>query len=208
MPLRPQGIATLALGLAASLAPAAAMPLFNVPSTSMMPTLEAEEVILALALTAPLQRGDIVVYGQRGQSWLGRIIAFGGETVELRHGEILIDGAALPQTRLANPIAHGCPSFLTPEATCTFLRETMPEGRSYVIIDSQADSLVDTMAPRTVPENNVFIVADNRDTAVDSRLPQHSMVTTTAILGIVHNVVVSAHLGSAAERVAGFPQAR
>lgn len=198
----------LALGLAASLQPAAAMPLFNIPSTSMMPTLQAGEVILAVPLTAPPQRGDIVVYTMDDQSWLGRVIAFAGESVELRHGQIFIDGTALPQTPLADAIENGCPDFLQPDAICTFLRETMPDGRSYVIIDSLPDSMVDTMPAQRVPKGSVFVMADNRDNAVDSRLPQHGAVAASAMLGMVQNVVVSAHLGTGADRLAGFPEAR
>ena len=64
-------------------------------------------------------------------------------------------------------------------------RETLPDGTSQVVINSQhrigkarlaGDSGADDTPAVTVPKGHVFVLGDNRDQAEDSRAPGHGTV--------------------------------
>lgn len=88
---------------------------FVVPTGSMLPTIQLSDQVLANKFTyrfgSPV-RGDIVVLddptGQVG-TLIKRVIATGGQTIDIRDGKVWIDGTAL-----AESYTHGQPSELGP----------------------------------------------------------------------------------------------
>ena len=133
---------------------------FKIPSGSMIPTLEIGDHILVNKLSYGLripfleryllqygdpERGDVVVFiypEDRSKDFIKRVIAVGGDTVELRNKKIFINGKQIedPHGHFAgyDPLAGGVGS-----------------GDDY--------------GPKTVPENRIFVMGDNRDRSYDSR---------------------------------------
>lgn len=192
-----------------ALGPALAAPLFSVPSTSMMPTLGEGDVFLAIPPARDLQRGDLVVYFADGSHQTSRIVALGKETIEIKSGQIFIDSVAMALTPLAEPIPDGCPPLLSQGKDCTFLRETTPEGTSYVIIDSVTDGVFDDVRPVYVPKGHVFVMSDNRDNSVDSRYSERGPIPASGIIGLIDTLVTTSRLQpDRVERLTGFPNAK
>jgi len=80
------------------------MQSFRVEGRSMQPSYEDDQYIIVDKLTyrfSSPNRGDVIVFrnpGTSGQLLVKRIVGMPGETVEIRNGEIYVDGALLDET--------------------------------------------------------------------------------------------------------------
>ena len=130
--------------------------------------------------------GDIaiVVPRNRKEDLIKRVVALPGDRIAVVNGQIVLNGKPVPQAvepPLELPVdanqpcdAATFPGFLVTKPSgrqvceLPLLRETMPNGASYVIIDHlQMDR--DNMAEITVPADHVFMMGDNRDHSADGR---------------------------------------
>ena len=132
---------------------------FKIPSGSMLPTLQIGDHILVnkflygLRLPYPLEtvvvqwgqphQSDVIVFvypKDRSKDFIKRVVAVGGDTVEIRHKQVYVNGV----------------KFAVPQATFA------DEDRE--ILGSR-----DNFGPITVPPHKLFVMGDNRDRSHDSR---------------------------------------
>jgi len=119
---------------------------FQVRQLSMQHTIENNQYVLVDKLTPrfdPYHRGDIVVFAPpqnaetpRGEPFIKRIIAVGGDTLELRDGSVLVNGTRIDEPYLF--AVDGVPQPTDPETD--FVSWTIPAGQLFVMGDHRARS--------------------------------------------------------------------
>lgn len=105
----------------------------RVDGLSMNPTLQHGEYVLVSRLaykTGAPERGDIIVFSfpmDQKQDLIKRVIGLPGETIEIRSGEVLVNGAKLDEPYIAqSPVYNGT--------------WTVGEGQLFVLGDNRNDS--------------------------------------------------------------------
>jgi signal peptidase I len=178
---------------------------FSIPSESMLPRLEIGDYLFvskwnygfsrySLPGNLPIlprlfwhtpERGDVVVFKappHQRQDYIKRVIGLPGDTVQMRHGQVILNGVAVPKQRIADfvvPVSpnYGCESQFQDRAAgkpvCRYMRyrETLPNGRSYEVLDRGEMPDRDDTDVYNVPADHLFLMGDNRDDSGDSRFP-------------------------------------
>ena len=135
------------------------------------------------------QQGDVVVFRHpvSGRDYIKRLIGMPGDKVQMKNGQLLINGQAVDQKAdgLFKEIMEPQGSFgnrprcsngaVGLGGVCEKQRftETLPNGVQYTTLNIGKQSL-DNTGIFTVPEGEYFFIGDNRDNSTDSRVRQAS----------------------------------
>jgi signal peptidase I len=163
---------TVALTLLIFLAMRAVIQNFKVEGTSMEPTLRSNEFLIVNKVTyaridgTPIERffvanhspgvpvylfgeparGDIVVFRfphQPDKDFIKRIIGVPGDTIEIRNGRVILNGAALEEPYISREPSYDTPKTIVPPGNYFVLGDNRPNSSdSHVWGFVPADNLI------------------------------------------------------------------
>jgi signal peptidase I len=162
---------------------------FSIPSGSMKGTLLVGDYLFvsqysygysrySLPLSLPLfsgrifgsmpERGDVVVFRlpkDDSIDYIKRVIGLPGDRIQMIDGWLHINGVPVKRERVSD--------FIDDESgeRVRRWRETLPNGVSYLTLDLQDDGMLDNTGEYVVPPGHLFMMGDNRDDSIDSRVP-------------------------------------
>ena len=139
---------------------------FRLPTGSMEPTWMAGDYLLSAPITRSPRRGEVVVYRLDNVTFLKRVVAIPGDTVAMSNGQLSIDGDTVsePYARRGDPYASDPPEM---DSTDYYWQNR------YLIADVNTRLYRPTLknwGPLVVPDSDYFVLGDNRDESVDSRM--------------------------------------
>lgn len=121
---------------------------YKIPAGSLEPTILVGDHILAkkwFEVRKGINRGDMIIFSypkNKSIDYIKRVIASGGDTIELRNKEVIINGKTIEEPYVIHTDPNIIPMEIAPR---------------------------DNYGPVTVPENSFFVMGDNRDNSNDSR---------------------------------------
>ena len=110
----------------------------KVEGTAMLPALKDGDRVIIDRQFDKIERGDIIIFlfpRDQTRSYLKRVIGLPHETVEIREGQIFVNGRVLDEP----------------------------------YVDPRFNQSARSLQPIKLPEDNYFVVGDNRDNSSDSR---------------------------------------
>jgi signal peptidase I len=134
------------------------------------------------------ERGDVVVFRHpvNGSDFIKRLIGVPGDRVQMRDGRLWLNGEPVPlvpdgvfretyapQGPMGQlPRCENAPVGKGGECEKSRYIETLPNGRSHVVLNIDPRGYGDNTPEYTGPEGHYFFMGDNRDNSQDSRYPR------------------------------------
>jgi len=165
---------------------------FTIPSASMEPNLyEGDYLIVSkwsygyskhsIPFSPPLwegrilggrpERGDIAVFKlprDDKTDYIKRVVGLPGDTIQVRDNKLFVNGVAATD-QVVGTIDVPTPYGTT--ETALKVRETLPGStKAFMTQDFRPDGELDNTGLFVVPEGHYFMMGDNRDNSIDSRV--------------------------------------
>ena len=167
---------------------------FNIPSGSMIPTLEIGDYLFVSKYSygysnhsipfspglfkgrifgSEPKRGDVAVFklpSDGTTDYIKRVVGLPGDKIQMIDGRLYVNGQVvkrepIAKARTEDPYGR--------EADVSTYKESLPGGVNHTIIEIQNDSgFNDNTAVFEVPAGHYFMMGDNRDNSTDSRVPK------------------------------------
>ena len=163
---------------------------YNIPSSSMVPTLLVGDYLFiskydygyskhSFPFSIPLiprgrlfsqapERGDVVIFKlptDRHTDYIKRVVGLPGDTIQLIGGRLSINGQVVERKKI------GEQDWLTESGWQHYIhyKEVLPNGVEHDIFELSDHMQLDNTEPLVIPPGSYFVMGDNRDNSQDSR---------------------------------------
>lgn len=189
---------------------------FNIPSGSMIPTLQVGDYLFVAKyaygyshFSLPFSpdifsgrifgslpsRGDVIVFRYPRDTsidYIKRVIGLPGDTVQVTGGQLYVDGKEVPRKSLGDYTTHD-EGF--PIVQREYLETLPPSGHggpvAHDILKSTDQGEANNTQAFKVPPNSLFVMGDNRDNSADSRfwgfVPMENVIGKAEIIFFSYN---------------------
>ncbi len=192
---------------------------FTIPSASMEPNLyEGDYIVVSKwsygfskhsipfspplfdgrIMGSPPKRGDIVVFKlprDNKTDFIKRVIGLPGDRIQMIANKLYINDKPVQDVVVSRTEIE---DIFGPRPV-TEVRETLPEGKSFMTQDFGPGNDLDDTPVYEVPAGHYFMMGDNRDNSIDSRVEQSSgvgMVPAENLVGKAQIILFSWKPGS------------
>jgi signal peptidase I len=162
---------------------------FNIPSGSMIPTLQVGDFLFitkftygyskySIPFSPPIfpdrllgripNRGDVVVFKyprDNTTDYIKRVIGLPGDRIQMRDGQLLINGQVVPRQSMGNYVADDDGN----QVEGTEYHEFLPDGPNHLLLKLTDEGWANNTQEYVVPPGRLFCMGDNRDNSQDSR---------------------------------------
>jgi signal peptidase I len=104
------------------------------------------------------------------KDFIKRCIGLPGDRIQMINGQIYLNDKPVPRVRVQDYIETDESGI---ENHVAQYRETMPGGKSYLVLARAPENPVNNTGVFVVPPGHYFMMGDNRDDSDDSRLDVH-----------------------------------
>lgn len=157
-------------------------------SNDMAPTMvPGDRLFVDMQSSDTPKRGDLVVIEVRKEQWLKRVAAVPGDRIAMRQGVVVLNGQDVPQTAAGNYDVTN--EFGPPERARKSLEQFPGEARPHEILDL-GTKWQDDFAEVLLGPGQFFLLGDNRDNSMDSRMPDQPL----GELGLVRREQILGHV--------------